>query len=54
MPTLDRDKDEQHEQTAERRPYTKPGVVTDGVFETMALSCASGIGCTEPPPLPRS
>lgn len=54
MPTVDTKNEDQNTERAERRPYSKPGVVTEGVFETMALSCASGIGCSEPPPLPRS
>ena len=28
-----------------RRPYEKPGVVSENAFETMALSCASGPEC---------
>ncbi len=42
-------KDDKKTVTEMRRPYTKPGVVTAEVFETMALSCASvGINCVGP------
>ena len=46
---MDRTKNQdQDEVRQERRPYIKPGVVSEEVFETMALSCASGPECQFP------
>lgn len=43
---MDRTKNTDQDQAPqERRPYVKPGVVSEQVFETMALSCASGPEC---------
>ncbi len=42
------DNQDKNEEPQTRRPYTKPGVVSEQVFETMALSCASGPECQFP------
>lgn len=39
---------------ATRRPYERPAVVSDEVFETMALSCAKANRFTCPGTVPNS
>lgn len=42
---MDKSKKTQNVERPERRPYVRPGVLSEEVFETMALSCASDPSC---------
>lgn len=46
--------DQKKTEKATRRPYERPAVVSDEVFETMALSCAKANRFTCPGTVPNS
>ena len=43
--------DNKNTDTKRRKTYEKPGIISEKVFETMALSCGSvGFACINVPP----